>query len=51
MLDMNMSCDPSGDQAGEELVPLKARPGNQLVGQHGINADLRGQHAAAAAEA
>ena len=23
MLDMNMSCEPSGDQDGEELVPLK----------------------------
>src|ERR1700728_1847072 len=23
MLDMNISCDPSGDQAGEEFVPLK----------------------------
>src|ERR1700692_3920863 len=23
MLDMNISCEPSGDHAGEELVPLK----------------------------
>ncbi len=23
MLDMNMSCDPSGDHAGEEFVPRK----------------------------
>jgi hypothetical protein len=23
MLDMNMSCEPSGDQEGDEFVPLK----------------------------
>ena len=48
MLDMNMICEPSGDQAGEELVPWKRGQDISFSVQHGIHANLRGQDAAAA---
>ncbi len=48
MLDMNMICDPSGDHAGEEFVPWKRGQEIRWLVQHRIDADLRGQDAAAA---
>ena len=37
-----------GRPGGRRICALEARPGNQLVGERGVNADLRRQNAAAA---
>ena len=46
-----MTCEPSGDQVGEELVPLIAGEGDEFAGVEGIHADLRADDAVGGREA